>query len=511
MHPLPAVPGGRLAAPLRGRLVDVAVVVAGAGVLLAAAVAGLSGPPADLPWSGLAGLLLGVPVTAFLASRGLALSRPGGAVHVALDSAVLVFLAWTVPAPIALVTWLAGVMLGELLTPERLWSSRAFNLALAALAGGTLLTVLDLLRDLHSFGPADVLALAAGTVGYLTVDLLLTAVSVGSGDRGPVRSVLTDESTPVVSVAVLAVNGVGLLAALLTALVPWAVVLLVPVLLAPVYAARATAAANIDRLRTTVLFDAAAQTQAARDRAQLADGITAAASRLTGGATARLSAGPPGDGDVAARVGVDDRHGLWLAVERRRVGPRHTGQDQAALQVLAALAAQALDRLELLAAMSQAASSDALTGLANRREVERALEQAVTDARAGGAARPGLLYLDLDGFKAVNDAHGHAVGDELLVAVSRRLAASVREADVVGRWGGDEFVVLLRDTDDEHARRTAERLRAAVAGAVSLAGTSGVVLQVSASVGVALLEPGGSPQGLLAAADAAMYAVKQRR
>src|SRR6185369_1900900 len=90
------------------------------------------------------------------------------------------------------------------------------------------------------------------------------------------------------------------------------------------------------------------------------------------------------------------------------------------------------------------------TGLANRRALERTLAAAL--GRAGARARSvGLLMLDLDGFKAINDTHGHAAGDEALREVARRLSRSVRERDLVARLGGDEFVVVLTDLGDHSA------------------------------------------------------------
>ncbi len=504
MQPIP-VPAPGL--PARARRFDLGVVLAGLVVVLVALVRAFGEPRLGAGWPGAAELLLAVPLTAFLGTKGLPLARSGGAVSVALDSAVLVLLAWTVPAATGLLAWLVGVALAELLIRERRWSSRAFNLGLSGLAGlALLLVVRGLDADLAVFDLVDLVALVLGTSAYFAVDLVLTSLSVAWAEQVPLRATLADESAPVAAFAVLAVNAVGLLAALLAAMAPWSVLLLVPVLAAPLYAARASATATTERLRTAALFDAAAATQAATDREALRQAVVDAATRLTGSARAVLGALPPGAHQLGARVGDT----LWLVVDERAAGNAFSAADLTGLQVLAALAAQALDRLELLAAMRHAASSDALTGLANRREVERALGDAVAASEATGRGRPGVVYLDLNGFKAVNDTHGHGVGDELLVAISRRLLASVREHDVVARWGGDEFVVLLRDTDEELALGTAARLRTAIEGDVSLMDTAGVVLRISASAGIALHRPGGTPQELLAAADAAMYDVKHR-
>jgi diguanylate cyclase (GGDEF)-like protein/PAS domain S-box-containing protein len=156
--------------------------------------------------------------------------------------------------------------------------------------------------------------------------------------------------------------------------------------------------------------------------------------------------------------------------------------------------------------LRQWASRDELTGLWNRgrllEELDRFLaEQRRSDDRAGS-----LLFVDLDGFKQVNDALGHAAGDELLRVVAQTIEARVRYTDTVARMGGDEFVVLLPGTTTTQAARVAEKITAAVAE-VWPGGRSG-----GASVGVAAVEPGrGTAAEVLATADRAMYEVKRGR
>jgi diguanylate cyclase (GGDEF)-like protein len=149
--------------------------------------------------------------------------------------------------------------------------------------------------------------------------------------------------------------------------------------------------------------------------------------------------------------------------------------------------------------LRHAALHDALTGAANRARFFAELELQV----AGG--RTAVLYVDLDGFKPVNDEHGHRVGDEVLVEVTRRLRSVVRPSDLVARLGGDEFAVLcpgIGATDE--ATTIADRVVAAVAEPMVI---SGHTLAVGASVGVAVTErdPG---EWLLESADRALYEVK---
>ena len=152
----------------------------------------------------------------------------------------------------------------------------------------------------------------------------------------------------------------------------------------------------------------------------------------------------------------------------------------------------------------QLATTDPLTGLVNRTTFRQTLEIALDPKEGQGAA---LLFCDLDGFKAVNDSLGHAAGDELLIAVSKRLRRQVRQLDVVARLGGDEFVVLCPALDEISAHRLADRVRRTVTEPYALSAGSAAI---GVSVGVAVAVAGAEPETVLAQADAEMYRVKQR-
>jgi diguanylate cyclase (GGDEF)-like protein len=154
------------------------------------------------------------------------------------------------------------------------------------------------------------------------------------------------------------------------------------------------------------------------------------------------------------------------------------------------------------AVLRRQARSDALAGLANRYELEEQLTRAL-NATDGG--RVALLVADLDGFKPVNDSYGHAVGDEVLAAVARRLRSCVRDNDTVARLGGDEFVVLTRVSTALEPTELAARIRKALRDPVQ---TSEGVLTVAASLGIAVADPGSDASDLLRQADRAMYRVK---
>ncbi|PXW95204.1 PAS domain S-box-containing protein/diguanylate cyclase (GGDEF)-like protein [Sphaerotilus hippei] len=155
------------------------------------------------------------------------------------------------------------------------------------------------------------------------------------------------------------------------------------------------------------------------------------------------------------------------------------------------------------------ARHDALTGLVNRSLLDKLIPQALDRARRQGT-HVAVCYLDLDRFKPVNDRHGHAVGDEVLKDVGRRLLQSVGEADVVARIGGDEFVLLLTGLDDAQGHRpVCERARAAISRPIMMAGQR---LSVGVAIGVAVFPvDGDDPESLRMLADERMYLDKASR
>jgi diguanylate cyclase (GGDEF)-like protein len=172
---------------------------------------------------------------------------------------------------------------------------------------------------------------------------------------------------------------------------------------------------------------------------------------------------------------------------------------------LAAHAVVALENARLHGMVERQALVDGLTGLANRRAASDALHGET--ARAERLETPlSVVLADLDEFKEVNDAHGHAVGDEVLRVVAEVLRETLRESDVAGRWGGEEFLLLLPGADEEGAAQLAERVRVALA-ARSIPSVPG--LHVTASFGVAEYAGETTPEQLLEAADGALYRAKR--
>jgi diguanylate cyclase (GGDEF)-like protein len=200
---------------------------------------------------------------------------------------------------------------------------------------------------------------------------------------------------------------------------------------------------------------------------------------------------------IAADAGISSRE------------PRLAPATMRELRVLLEPAATALDKTLLLKRAEALSVTDDLTHLYNSRYLNQVLRRETKRSARNG--RPlSLLFLDLDGFKTINDTHGHLSGSRALVEAARVIRGGARETDVVARFGGDEFALVLPDTGQAGALAVAERIRDRIA-AHSFLATDGLVLSLTASIGVATLpDVTSSADGLVQAADAAMYEVKAR-
>ncbi|APW39446.1 hypothetical protein RD110_21345 [Rhodoferax koreense] len=158
--------------------------------------------------------------------------------------------------------------------------------------------------------------------------------------------------------------------------------------------------------------------------------------------------------------------------------------------------------------LDQLAMTDALTGIPNRRRFTLTARREIELAHRHHLPLA-LLSLDIDRFKLINDAYGHAVGDQVLVEVSRRCRRVLRTTDILARWGGEEFVILLPNTPSDHAHQLAERLRLAVAKSHQLLVQQQPVW-VTVSIGAAGIAPGEAAtlEALLQTADEALYHAK---
>jgi diguanylate cyclase (GGDEF)-like protein len=182
-------------------------------------------------------------------------------------------------------------------------------------------------------------------------------------------------------------------------------------------------------------------------------------------------------------------------------------EDRMTAASLAAHAAVALENARLHAIVERQALVDGLTGIANRRGCEDALVHEI--ARSDRMSAPfTLVVADLDDFKRINDMYGHDAGDDVLRELANVLRLTLRESDLAGRWGGEEFVLLLPGTDEEGGAQLAERVRAALRER-SFRGRDGAVFGVTCSFGVAQHRPGEQERQLFAQADRALYEAKR--
>ncbi len=226
---------------------------------------------------------------------------------------------------------------------------------------------------------------------------------------------------------------------------------------------------------------------------------------LVGPAGELVKVGDPGNGgeriEVAVHAGDQDFGALML------FGDAFEDEDRVTAASLAAQAAVALDNARLHRIVERQALLDGLTGLPNRRQCEDTLADELSRVeRFGGALA--VVVADLDWFKDVNDRYGHPAGDSVLREFAALLQETVREVDLAGRWGGEEFLLILPGTDRAGGARVAERIRAALQARIVLS-AEGAPIHVTASFGVAATPPAATAAELFAAADAAMFEAKR--
>ena len=202
--------------------------------------------------------------------------------------------------------------------------------------------------------------------------------------------------------------------------------------------------------------------------------------------------------------------GALVALDRvpARTAPKFSHATMSVLLAAIEPGAIALDNALRVQRAEALSVTDDLTQLYNSRYLTQVLRRETK--RASRSGRPlSLLFVDLDGFKAINDAHGHLFGSRALVEAATVIRASARETDMISRFGGDEFAVILPDTGSEGAAAVGERVRERI-GAFTFLQGDGLSIQLTVSVGIATLpDVAASADGLMQAADQAMYRVKE--
>jgi diguanylate cyclase (GGDEF)-like protein len=252
---------------------------------------------------------------------------------------------------------------------------------------------------------------------------------------------------------------------------------------------------------------------ASHDVGQLLRVIVEAAVEATGASGGRLVA----DGGDIVETGEPNAEGeaLELPVTAGRetfgtltlVGEHFTVEQRMTASSLASHAAIALENARLHRIVERQALVDGLTGVSNRRHCEEALTSEISRADRLETTLT-LVLADLDDFKAINDEHGHAAGDEVLREFAAVLRTTLRDSDLAGRWGGEEFLLLLPGADVVGGAQLADRVRSSLAER-SFLGSDGAVISVTCSFGVAQHHTGGDERDLFAAADRALYRAKR--
>jgi diguanylate cyclase (GGDEF)-like protein len=474
---------------------DVTIMVAGGLVGLVALGDLFLGNHLDVHWA--LALLIAPPVTALMSRFPLVLNRSSTGIEV-------VFLVCFDGGAGALGIWAVGQALSQVSRTKRT-DVRVFNVGLGIMSGFVAVAVMRWVGDLGASTVHELMAVGLGCAAFFVFDYLVSAVSIALEDGTPLWRELR-QSTGLAALGVfVAIDSLGYLAALVQRGLPtWAIGLLAVPVFTILVATRAISRGREHRRRLTALFDAAAEAQVVESATELEAVLRDNARAAVASRFADLRQQGPLPKEIGARVRAGDQT-MWLvapAINRARAS---VAGDRKALEALATVGEEAFSRLTLTHEMGRLARHDALTSLPNRTLFLDRVEQGVIRARRNDTTLA-VLFLDLDGFKGVNDRFGHAEGDELLKIVAARLVACVRAVDSVARLGGDEFAVLLEGVDGVGELDVlCQRLLVALRREIQVMGHEVVV---GASIGVAVADRTDDAAGLLRNADMAMYRAK---
>lgn len=483
----------------RGVAFDAVVFASGALVAVLAIAVWLHQGPVLEPDHVLAPLL----IIAMAQSPLVVPTRAGDAV-IGFESCVLVFLALVTTPAEALAMWALGTGLAHTIAPKSL-RTRLFNVGLLNLSGLLMVIVIHNGSQVAGGFGGVLAAVLAGCAVYFLFDLMITSLSLAVDAGEPLARALNPQGMFLPLACFLGIDTIGFLAAVLRQKTasPTLLLLLVPVVTILV-ATRAVTRARGHEQRMSGLFSAATLAPTWGDEGEVEQALVGQAEQVLRNTVCTLGADPPAAGEIGSPLTVEGRPARWLVARRIANGLHFDDDDQRALDLLTAVAAESLARRRLVDEMAHRARHDALTGLANRTLFTDRLTHAVELARRSGR-QLAVVYCDLDGFKSVNDRFGHGSGDLLLVAVGERIRGCMRTADTAARLGGDEFALLLEDVAPGGAEHLAGRVIAALQSPFVV---DGVELRIGASVGIAYLTGTGDAADLLRDADIAMYRAK---
>ncbi|MFD0484303.1 diguanylate cyclase domain-containing protein [Kineococcus sp. GCM10028916] len=477
-------------------LFDVGVFVAGLLVLVGAALWWhATGSSRDV----FTALALCIPVGWVLTRFPLMVTSVATGIQVPFAPVLLFYLQTFYDTPVALLAW-PLTALPAYLVDRRAWSSRLFNAGSSIVSSLLATLVVAALQPTDPVSPAQLFAVLAGAATYFAADTLLSAVSIAIEYHRTLFEELADPGALIGGALFLLVSVLGYLAAAVQVVMPtWIASLILVPGMAVVVAAWAWRRAHQSRAQQRELFEAAVRIHEVTTADDLVAVLETRCATLVSSERLVVRSQAPGGGEVGYELG-DEGPLRWIVAPR---ASNREGQqfDEVALASLGSLASAALVRLRLAAEAERLALVDPLTGLPNRRAFTSRLEQAV-----GAESAIAVLFVDLDGFKAVNDTLGHAAGDELLCEVADRLRSAAGAGGFAARLGGDEFALVLPDLFPGVADDTAEAVVVTLRSPFLL---SAGPATISASVGLTAFEDGDDADSLLSRADAAMYAAKR--
>jgi len=486
------------------RYYHLAIFCIGVAIAVVAAVELARSGRAD--WRLLAVALVVAPLVAIVARFPMVLDSDSGAIEVGFDSSVLMFLLCTYPIPETLLTWSAGVLLTQLISGKPA-AAKIFNIGLGILVGAMSAGVVAIVGGNDLVGTArGLLAIGCAAAAYFLGDYVLSGLSVAICAGTSLLTELRRRETLFAIACFVPLDSLGYLGAVVHRTAPWWALSLLGVPLATLlFATHAVTRGRENARRLTVLFGAAVRAQTLGNRDDVVQGLVEDASQLVRLRQVEIRSRPPEDGEIGVHVQLG-RDAHWLVARAINRASASVAADEQALQALSAVASDAVSRLELTNEMVHVARHDPLTDLPNRGILLDRVTVALRTARADGTA-VALVFLDLDGFKPVNDRFGHAVGDAVLKDVAHRLRASVPDAVTIARVGGDEFAILLVDVDRRAAEEICEAANAAFADSVEVEAHR---LRLGASLGLAYASDSDTAASLLRNADLAMYEAKTR-
>jgi diguanylate cyclase (GGDEF)-like protein len=442
---------------------------------------------------------------AALQGRPVRVAHEGQLENLQLDEAAFVPMALLLSPLEAMLALGLAVLFGHVILRKGVLKT-SFNLGQMLFSSAVGLAIAHAIgmRPNH-LGVRELVAAVVGGLVFTILSAVAVALIVVVAQSSSLRTTLLDGATVRLTTWLGSFSlGVLLVAATLTH--EWVLPLVIaPFVMLQVSYSRAMAQWR-ERQRMEALYDAAVSVRSSMEPNEVRDHVVGAARNLMEASEARLVA--PTDERASGSMRAEVDAGLELEVSDRIGGGTWSVGDEKLLRALAGVAAGALHNARLFEQIKHQALYDSLTGLPNQvlfeDRVSRALE--VSTRHSGTLA---LAYIDLDGFKKVNDSLGHTVGNELLQQVAERLVRTVRPGDTVARMGGDEFTLLLPEIANADAvGPLAERILDAFRTPFILQREE---LFITPSIGIALCPHDGNRYDtLLKNADSAMYRAKER-